>query len=436
MPTWSVGLEQSQGDVRRYATEGYGKNSLLFSCIAEKATSFAAIEPRVQRRDGSLVADHRLVRLLKDPNPEQDGADFAELLATHFDVAGNVYVRLVEVSPDPERRRAFATYPVQELRIIRPDYVSIEPGRTPAEDRYVVRVDGEEKARLSRREVLHIHEPLVVNDFYGEPKLARLQREASIDLQMSDFELAFFRNAGVPMGLLSVKGTKSPEEVQAIKGAFRKAYNGARKWFDLLVLNTDQAAYTPLGMKQSEMEMDSTRFHVESRVCSVYGVPGILVGARYALQTVGPNAYEQAEHAFWAETMVPFVLRFARAFTKWLLPLFAVTADRGAQLTYDFSVVRALQEDRSRKLREVVRLILTGGFTVNQALALSGLPTQAGGDFYVRNGNQVVVGLDGVITPMSGGEEGGPNLDNPLEGAARLDAGAVVEEALTIFRRP
>jgi hypothetical protein len=147
---------------------------------------------------------------------------------------------------------------------------------------------------------------------------------------------------------------------------------------------------------------------------------------------------DAAEHQFWAETMVPASLRFARGWTKFLLPEFAVGADRGARVTYDFTVVRALQEDRSRKLREVVRLVLTGGFTVNQALVLCGMPAQPDGDFFVRNGNQVIVSVDGSIQPMAPSQaDPVANPDNPLVGAAKLlDAGDAVREAerLTIFR--
>ena len=86
-----------------------------------------------------------------------------------------------------------------------------------------------------------------------------------------------------------------------------------------------------------------------------------------------------------------------------------------------------MQEDRSRKMREVVRMVLTGAFTKNEALTLNGLPSQPDGDFYIRNGNQVVVEADGTIIPMAP-SQAGPNTNNPLEGAARLlrEAEAIV----------
>lgn len=425
IPTWQQGTAQpNPNPLLTYATDGYSKNSLIYSCIREIATSFAPLKPVIIRADGTKVTRHRLLTLLANPNTYQSGQKFADLLATQYQAAGNVYIHKVRQSGSRQRRREFDGYPVQELQLIRPDYVTIAPGASREEDVFEVTIGGQLRQRIPRRDIIHMHEPSLTSDFYGLPKIALLSREGSIDLEMSDFELSFFRNAGVPMGLLNVKGLRNKDQATEIKGNFRRAYNGFRHWFELLVLNSDEATFTQLGIKQSDMEMDSTRFHVESRICSVFGTPGVIVGARYAMQAGQSADYEQSQFQFWSETMVPFGSDVGGTWQMELLPEFAVRADADAMVTYDFTNVRALQEDRSRKLREVVRLVLTGGFTVNQALSFVGLPTVDGGDFYVRNGNQVIARLTAPGTeelePMSdpGGQT--PNADHPLVGAAGL----------------
>lgn len=424
IPTWQQGMEQvNPYDLAKFILDGYAKNSLVYSCVTEKATSFAPLKPQIIRpsAQGAPVRDHRMLDLLEDPNPEQDSAEFLEQAATWYDVAGNVYIHAAPQSADLRRRNRFATSPVQELQAIRPDYVRIVPGAHRALDVFEVVIEGVVRQRIPRSQMIHIHEPKIANDFYGLPKLATIVREVSIDLLMADFELAFYRNAGVPMGMLQVKGRMKREDADEVKDRFRKAYNGVKKWFDLLVLNADEATYTQMGSKQSDMEQDGTRGHVESRICSVFGVPPVIVGARFAMaQGVAELNRENAQHGFWSETMVPFAGRFASAWTKHLLPEFATTRDRKAYVEYDTTVVRALQEDRSRKLREAVRLVNTGGFTVNGALELVGLPKQENGDFFVRTGNQVTVAADGktiILNPSGGDGSQDANPDNPLEGA-------------------
>jgi HK97 family phage portal protein len=424
IPSWQVGEEQANPNpIKTYAEDGYSKNSLIYSCIREIATSFAPLAAQIIRPDGQAVKRHRMLTLLNKPNTYQSGKQFADLMATQYQAAGNVYIHKVRQSGNARRQRDFRSYPVQELQLIRPDYVTIEPGASRAQDVFIVTVGGTVKERIPRADMIHIKEPSLTSDFYGLSKIALLTREASVDLHMSDFELSFYRNAGVPMGLLNVKGKLTADQANEVKGKFRQEYNGIKHWFDLLVLNSDEATFTQLGIPQKDMEGEGTRFHVESRICSVFGTPGVIVGARFAMQAGQSQDYEQSQFQFWSETMQPFALTIASAWEMELLPEFALVADTDATVTYDFTPVRALQEDRSLKLREVVRLVLTGAFTVNQALGLAGMPLMDSADFYVRNGNMVIarINADGSeeLEPMMGDSgTDTPNADNPLEGAA------------------
>ena len=114
-------------------------------------------------------------------------------------------------------------------------------------------------------------------------------------------------------------------------------------------------------------------------------------------------------------------------------------ADAGAMVTYDFRTIRALQEDRSRKFREIVRMVNTGAFTVNQALTLNGLPAIAGADWYLRSANMSEVaewteGEREVFTTQQPDTGAVAEPDNPLEGAAMIQAAVQEAERLTIWR--
>lgn len=430
--TWKVGIEQlPDNDLKKFAEEGYSKDSLVYACIREKASSFAALKPQIVRANNSIVTSHDMLTLLNNPNTYQDGASFADELMTHLQASGNAYIHKVRVSLNRARRQEFRGYPVQELSLIRPDYVTIEPGATRDADIFLVTVGGQVRARIPRSDMIHLTDVNIINDFYGLSRIAVLVREISADLEMSDFMLSFYRNAGVPLGILNLKGRVKRDEAEQAKKKIDKAISGFKRWWTTLVLNADEASYTQLATAPANMEQDNTRAHVESRICSVFGVPGILVGARFALNATASFDYEQNQFQFWSETMVPEARRIAAAFTKQLMPEFAVTRDRGAMLSYDFTEVRALQEDRSQKLREVVRLVLTGGFTVNQALTLTGMNPIAEGDFYVRNGNHVIArigeGGEEELTPMTEAATSTPNPDNPLEGAALSTRRALAE---------
>lgn len=392
IPTWQKGMEQPQpNDFGKFLDEGY-RHSLIFSCIRERSTSFADLPPRHIRIDrngeGDVVWPSLVTDLLNNPNDTMDGAEFRELLSTHYDAAGNVYIEKVRQSRDPIRNRVFGS--VKELGLIRPDYVEIKPGPTRSDDLFLVKVEGKVVKALPRKDVIHIKEPNPGNDFYGLSKIAVIAWEADLDTRLTEYDVSFFRNAGVPMGILITKTRQSADEVQQTKGAFRRAFQGLKKWFELLVISADEAEYKPLGGLPKDMEMHDTRNFAESRICSVFGVPPIIVGVNVGLERSTYSNYEQAQQSFWSETMIPYTRTIASALTRELLPEFATTQDRGAFIVFDTSGVKALQEDNKDRYLAAAELFKTGGWTVNEALMSLSLPSLDNGDFYVRTIAQVV----------------------------------------------
>src|SRR3989304_5974480 len=170
VPTWQRGMAQpTDGDLANFMKEGY-TNSLIYACIREVATSFAELPPLHLRPDESgfaKVTDSQLVALLENPNETMDGNEFRSAFATYAQTTGNVYIQKVRRS--------------------------------------------ESRAR---------------NAFFGPSPIATLIKEGNLDIRMTEFDLAFFQNAGVPMGLLKTATKPSPDELKEIKGAFRRLFSG------------------------------------------------------------------------------------------------------------------------------------------------------------------------------------------------------------------
>lgn len=393
--SWQVGSEIETDDIANYLNEGYSKNSLIFSCIDEIATSFAALpillaEPTADGMEP--VVQHEVLDLLANPSDYCDAYEFMHTLMTHHRATGNAYIRKVRQSNNPSRNRDFRG-PVKELHLIRPDYVRIKAGRTREDDVFVVKIGGQIKASYPRKDIIHIKTANMINDFYGLSPIALLIYEGNVDSEMTKFDWAFFRNAGVPMGILQTKRKPTPDEAKEIKGAFRRMFGGVKKWFEVMILPAEEATYQQLGLPLKDMEMTETRSHVESRICAVFGVPAILVGARVGMEAAGgltTTAVEGAEFSFWSETMPPLCMSISSALTRDLFSEYRTTATRRAKLLFDLSEVKALQEDNTERLDGTAKLIQTGGFTVNEALGLHGLPLVEQGDFYVRTVAQVV----------------------------------------------
>ena len=256
LPTWQQNQPLDTGqNLANWLDEGYSKNSLVYACIEEIATSFAELNPQLLLPDGKGELQeqeaHEVLDLLADPNESMDGYEFLATMATHHRAAGNVYIQKVRRSNIPDRNASFRN--VKELRLIRPDYVKIKPGARRENDVFEISVDGRVVSRLPRADVIHWRTRNLLNDFYGLSPVALLVYEGNVDSEMTKFDWAFFRNAGVPLGILKTTKKPTPDEAKELKGAFRRMFNGMRKWFEVMILPAEGVSYEPMGLPIKDM---------------------------------------------------------------------------------------------------------------------------------------------------------------------------------------
>src|SRR3989304_2011242 len=430
LPTWQQNQNLDSGqNLANWIDEGYSKNSLIYACIEEIATSFGEFSPQLllPGQDGLEEAEqHEVLDLLADPNESMDGYEFLATAMTHHRAAGNSYIHKVRRSRVPDRNAGFRN--VKELQLIRPDYVTIKPGQRREDDIFEVSISGQVKGRLPRRDVIHWRTRNLTNDFYGLSPIALLLYEGNVDAEMRKFACASFRNAGVPLGILKTTKKPTPDEAKELKGAFRRMFNGMRKWFEGRILPAEGVSYEAMGLPIKDMEMPRTRAHVESRICSVFGVPPILVGARVGLEAAGglaTTSIEGGRFSFWSETMSPLAHSWASRGTQELFSEYRTPQQRGAKLVLDMSRVKALQEDNSDRLKTALEMVKSGGWTINQALDAVGLPAVDGADFYVRALNQVV---ETPVTASINGRRAAAMLIEP-EGKQRTTRERLIERA-------
>ncbi len=116
-------------DYASLAGEGFAKNAVAYRCVRMIAEACAAT-PLVVFVDGARDDGHPAARLLKKPNPEQSGAEWLEGLYGALQTAGNAYAEAVGEGP-PE-----------ELWTLRPDRVTVVPGKAGWPDAYEYSVGG------------------------------------------------------------------------------------------------------------------------------------------------------------------------------------------------------------------------------------------------------------------------------------------------------
>jgi HK97 family phage portal protein len=337
VPTWQEGkpLPPSE-DYAHLASEGYRKGGVIYACTVEIATSVAEPELRVYAGEDPKthepVSDPAdpLLQLLLNPNPDQSAYELLEEGVTHLYVAGNAYLHKV-------RSRVGR---VVNLHTLRPDRVRIVPGPNGRVAGYQIIIGGRVIETLSPEDVIHWKFPDVADDYYGLSPLAVAARVGDLDEQAIDFLRAIFLNRGIPAGLLKLQSRVEAFERRRIKEQWVEEYGGFKGWHRLAVIDGG-ADYQDIGMKLNELNLDGVLSQTETRLCSIYGVPPIVLGLKSGLEASTYSNYQQAVRSFWQETLNPLYVRLGASLTRGLGGEFGTPR----RVAFDLSTVSALQED-------------------------------------------------------------------------------------------
>lgn len=373
IPTWESGHPQTpRQSYQRFALDGYSSNELIYAAIEELATS--AAEPRFAAYlnatpDPERVEVHPALDLLDHPNPYLDRFALIAGVIMHRSVAGNAYLEKV-------RSRAEK---VVELWPLRPDRVFVIPGTDNSRyiDGYEYRL-ADRTFRIPAEDVIHIKTRNPLDDYYGLPPLAVVAQRVDLDAWMREFAASFFRNAGVPAGLLQIMHKVERSEREMIQNRFRSEYGGPSGWQRLMVIDGDgkepAATYTPMGMPLGErgLVMPELLEINEARVVAPFGVPLQLIGTRLGMQTKYSN-WKEAREGFWKETLIPLYAEIASKISAGL----ATEFDGFDYLEFDLSKVEALAEDTDAKHNRVRADLQAGGITREEFRIAIGYPPEA-----------------------------------------------------------
>lgn len=335
--TWEQGREVSpDSSYSRNSREGYVLDELVYSCVEFRSTS-AGEPPMCAYRAGSdeKLKQHPALDLLNHPNPFMGRSRFWATVNMCQDIGGNAYVEKVRS----------AAGKVVELWPLRPDRMFVVPDPSKFVGGYHYKIGADDPKFLPAEDVIHFKTRHPLDDFYGLAPLFVLAGRVDLDIWTRRFSEAFFRNAGVPAGLLNIKRTMTQVERENATRNFRQQYGGSEGWHKILLIDSDQASYTPMGlpMGASGLAMQDMNELNEVRILDVYGMLPSLIATVSGLKggaLAGGNR-ESDRTLFWESTMVPLFRDLDSTLTMGLVDEYP-DLDR---LEHDLSEVKALQED-------------------------------------------------------------------------------------------
>lgn len=403
------------------ASAGYGRNELVYACIRERAENLPQSTLRVYpEAGGEALDDHRLRRLLANPNPVTTEFQFFELSVTYLDIAGNCYWLIV---------RGRDGLP-SELWPLRPDLIRIFPSSSPRVWDYGYVVDPSAQVRsttdivpIKRGDCIQIKYPNPLDQYFGQPPLRPAARAISLDNAATDFTDTLLRNYAVPGVAVTTLDAIDDELVTVLRRQWKRSFSGDKAGSPAFL----QAGMDvkPLGMSLRDLEFPDLRAVSESRICAALDVPPILVGAKVGLDRSTFTNYGEARRQLWEEAIFSLQRRFGDPVTARLLPEFSGVGRQRVRLGWDNSAVLALQETETAKWDRATNALARGGLTLNDFRRTVGLDPVDGGDvFYIPAGVVPMpvgqVGVPSAPLPASPSNPGGPPNGQPGTEAASM----------------
>jgi HK97 family phage portal protein len=321
-------------DYATFAREGYMQNAVVYRCVRMIAEAAASIPLLVYDGDSELE-DHPLRTLIRRPNPVSTGTDLMESWYGHLLVSGNAYLEAVALDGE-----------LRELHALRPDRMKVIPGPEGWPEAYEYSVagrtallDGEPVEGVRR--VLHMKLFHPANDHYGMSPIEAAATAIDIHNTAAKWNKALLDNSARPSGALVYSardGNLTPEQYERLKHELETNFQGAQAAGRPLLLEGG-LDWKSMSLSPKDMDFMEAKNAAAREIALAIGVPPVLLGipgdATY-------SNYQEANRAFWRQTVIPHAQRTANALSRWLAPAY----QRDLTFAIDLDALEALSSER------------------------------------------------------------------------------------------
>ncbi len=321
-------------DYATFAREGFMQNAIVYRCVRMIGEAAATIPLLLYEGDTEIEA-HPLLDLIRRPSLDHTGTDFFESWYGFLLVAGNAYVEAVALDGE-----------LRELHILRPDRMKVIPGLDGWPEGYEYTASGQsirfyDEPVAGVRPILHVRLFHPANDHYGMSPIEAAATAIDIHNTASGWNKALLDNSARPSGALvyaAANGQMTGEQFERLKSELETSFQGARHAGRPLLLEGG-LDWKPLSLTPKDMDFIEAKNSAAREIALALGVPPMLLGIP------GDNTYsnyQEAQRAFWRQTVLPLVNRMAQGFSTWLAPAY------GGALTLkpDLDQIEALSIER------------------------------------------------------------------------------------------
>lgn len=257
------------GGGKTIAGERINNNSAMqlaavYACIRVISEDIAKLPLMVYREDDrgarSKMKAHPIYRLLHDqPNPDMTALSFREALTAHCLSWGNGYAEIITNTRGG----------VEELRILRPDRVSIlRDGKSYL---YMVTNDNGQATYIRPQYMLHL-KGLGYDGIVGYNVIHYARESMGHAMAMDTYGSAYFGNGATPGGMLIHPNRLSPQARKNLENFHNKSHGGASR-ANKTAIYEEGLEYIKIGVPPNESQFVESRQFSIPEICRWFRLP-------------------------------------------------------------------------------------------------------------------------------------------------------------------
>jgi phage portal protein BeeE len=200
-----------------------------------------------------------------------------------------------------------------------------------------------------RNELIVRRRPL---DLDPAPLMSAL-RAVDQDIAFAEYIRSYFANSAVPSGIIRVHGDASQDQADEIRLRWLARLGGGGLAQHGPAVLDDMAEYQEIGSKLGDLDNDTLRKVIESRIAMPFQVPPLIIYSYLGLATATYSNLQEAWRSFWDSPVLALLREWGDWLTRSVLPYYEPIGDVYAGLVrvrFDTSTIPALQEDSGPKV--------------------------------------------------------------------------------------
>lgn len=345
-----------------------GTHEIVNACLRIRADRLIDPTLVVERsKDGDTWEQdpgHPLLALARIPGATLDTATLWRFLSICWDAVGALYI-------EPILRNGMLV----GLNPLDPQYITEVYSTSGTLDAYHWYPGYGEIVIFQPDQLIVRRRPLDVDP---APLMSAL-RAVDQDLAFSEYVRAFFANSAVPSGIIRVHGDASPDQADEIRARWLARLGGLGTSQHGPAVLDDMAEYQAIGSNLADLDNDTLRKVIESRICMPFQVAPLIIYSYLGVTTATYSNLKEAWRSFWDSPVLGLLREWGDWLTRTILPYYEPAQDIYAGLVrvrFDTSTIPALQEDTGPRVAMFKDAFAGGIVSINEYRAVLGLEAE------------------------------------------------------------